>query len=88
MMRAYISKDDDLKKEYWTQCDLPNFVLAKKVVSTIEVRTSSNKTSYLGMQSVAKALFFLFLPCKNFLQHVSCITINSNCSADYPLKIS
>lgn len=37
MMTAYITKDDDSKKEFWTQCDLPTSVLAEKVVSTIEV---------------------------------------------------
>jgi hypothetical protein len=37
MMRAYITKDDDSKKEFWTQCDLPTSVLAEKVVRTIEV---------------------------------------------------
>lgn len=38
MLRAYISRDAELKKEYWSDCKFPSSEVARRVLSTVEVR--------------------------------------------------
>ena len=38
MLRAYIFRDSENKKEYWSDCKFSSSEVARRVLSTIEVR--------------------------------------------------
>ena len=47
MLRAYIFRDSENKKEYWSDCKFTSLEVARIVLSTIEVRDLDNSTRQL-----------------------------------------